>query len=105
MIRFACSSPLTSRILHSGLRFRTRECYETPDVRTTCQKINTRLRTKCPRDYLAMTLALDDMVGDLLDYLDKTGKDKNTLVIFTSDHGTTPRNSSSAQLLALPGIA
>ena len=46
------------------------------------------IANKMYRDYLAMTLALDDMVGDLLDYLDKTGKAKNTLVIFTSDHGT-----------------
>lgn len=40
------------------------------------------------RHYLAMILALDDMVGELLDYLEDTGRDKNTLVIFTSDHGT-----------------
>jgi len=39
------------------------------------------------RHYLAMTLAVDDMVGSLLDYLDRTGKADNTLVIFTSDHG------------------
>lgn len=40
------------------------------------------------RHYLAMTLTLDDMVGELLDYLDYTGKADNTLVIFTSDHGS-----------------
>lgn len=40
------------------------------------------------RHYLAMTLAVDDMVGDLLDYLDRTGKAENTLVVFASDHGT-----------------
>jgi arylsulfatase A-like enzyme len=40
------------------------------------------------RHYLAMTLALDDMVGDLLDYLERSGKAANTLVVFTSDHGT-----------------
>jgi len=28
------------------------------------------------------------MVGDILDYLDRTGRAKDTLVIFTSDHGT-----------------
>jgi arylsulfatase A-like enzyme len=40
------------------------------------------------RHYLAMTLALDDMLGELLDYLDRTGKAENTLVVFTSDHGS-----------------
>lgn len=40
------------------------------------------------RHYLAMILALDDMVGELLDYLDRKGKADNTIVIFTSDHGT-----------------
>ena len=40
------------------------------------------------RHYLAMVLALDDMVGDLLDHLEQTGKAENTLVVFTSDHGS-----------------
>ncbi len=40
------------------------------------------------RHYLAMTLALDDMLGELLDYLDRTALADSTLVIFTSDHGT-----------------
>jgi arylsulfatase A-like enzyme len=40
------------------------------------------------RHYLAMTLALDDMLGELLDYLDRAGKAENTLVVFTSDHGS-----------------
>lgn len=40
------------------------------------------------RHYLAMTLAVDDMVGEILDYLDQNGLTDNTLFIFTSDHGT-----------------
>ncbi|MFO7957637.1 MAG: sulfatase [Candidatus Brocadiia bacterium] len=40
------------------------------------------------RHYLAMTIALDDMVGELLDYLERTGRAQNTLFIFTSDHGS-----------------
>ena len=40
------------------------------------------------RHYLAMTLALDDMVGELLDYLEHTGRAEDTLFLFTSDHGT-----------------
>jgi len=40
------------------------------------------------RHYLAMILALDDMVGELMDYLERTGRADDTLVVFTSDHGT-----------------
>lgn len=40
------------------------------------------------RHYLAMTLALDDMVGELLDYLERSGRLEDTLFVFTSDHGT-----------------
>ncbi len=43
---------------------------------------------KLYREYLAMTLAVEDMVGQLLEYLDRTGLAENTLVVFTSDHGT-----------------
>jgi arylsulfatase A-like enzyme len=37
--------------------------------------------------YYAHCTALDDCVGDLLATLRETGLDKNTIVIFTSDHG------------------
>jgi len=40
------------------------------------------------RHYLAMVLAIDDMVGHLLDYLETTGRSNNTIVVLTSDHGT-----------------
>ena len=40
------------------------------------------------RNYLAMILAVDDMVGEMLDYLDRTDRARNTLIVFTSDHGT-----------------
>lgn len=40
------------------------------------------------RDYLAMILTIDDMVGDLMAYLERSGRAQDTLVIFTSDHGT-----------------
>lgn len=39
------------------------------------------------RDYLACVASVDDNVGRLLDYLDKTGLAKNTIVIYTSDQG------------------
>ena len=44
--------------------------------------------TEMYRHYLAMTLALDDMVGEMLGFLDRTGLSENTLVVFSSDHGT-----------------
>ncbi|NKB99851.1 MAG: sulfatase-like hydrolase/transferase [Pseudomonadales bacterium] len=40
------------------------------------------------RHYLAMVLAVDEMLGHLLDYLDRTGRADNTIVLFASDHGT-----------------
>ncbi len=43
---------------------------------------------KAYRDYLAMILALDDMAGELFDYLEKKGLLENTLFVMTSDHGS-----------------
>ena len=40
------------------------------------------------RHYLAMTLALDDMVGQIMDTLDRAGLADDTILVFTSDHGT-----------------
>ena len=40
------------------------------------------------RHYLAMVLAIDEMLGRLLDYLDVKGLSDNTIVLFASDHGT-----------------
>ena len=37
--------------------------------------------------YLASVASVDDLVGDLMEALQETGLDKNTIVIFTSDHG------------------
>ncbi len=39
------------------------------------------------RGYFASIALLDDEVGRVLDTLDRTGLSRNTLVIFTSDHG------------------
>ncbi len=40
------------------------------------------------RHYLAMILAVDDMLGELLDYLDEKGLADDTIFIFSADHGT-----------------
>ncbi|HUV41015.1 MAG TPA: sulfatase, partial [Sedimentisphaerales bacterium] len=39
------------------------------------------------KDYLRCIAAIDDNVGRLLDWLDGTGRAKNTIVIYTSDQG------------------
>jgi len=39
------------------------------------------------QDYLACVASVDDNVGRLLDYLEKTGLAANTIVIYTSDQG------------------
>jgi arylsulfatase A-like enzyme len=42
---------------------------------------------KYMRDYLACVASVDDNIGRMLDYLDKSGLSKNTIVIYTSDQG------------------
>lgn len=37
--------------------------------------------------YFGMVKCIDDNVGRILEYLEKEGLDKNTIVVFTSDHG------------------
>ena len=39
------------------------------------------------QDYLACVASVDDAVGELLDYLDKSGLAENTIVVYTSDQG------------------
>jgi len=39
------------------------------------------------RDYLATTLAVDENVGRLLNYLEKIGELDNTIIVYTSDQG------------------
>lgn len=39
------------------------------------------------QDYLACVQGVDDNVGKVLDYLDKTGLAKNTIVIYSADNG------------------
>ena len=40
------------------------------------------------RHYLAMILAIDEMLGKLMDYLEEEGLIDNTILVFASDHGT-----------------
>jgi arylsulfatase A-like enzyme len=48
-----------------------------------------RMKTyqKFIKDYIRCGAAIDDNIGKLLDYLDKTGLAENTIIIYTSDQG------------------
>jgi arylsulfatase A-like enzyme len=68
------------------------ECYarvprDLPLAPNVAEKDRTRA-LEMNRHYLAMTAAVDDMVGALLSDLDRAGRAADTLVVFTSDHGT-----------------
>lgn len=39
------------------------------------------------KDYLATTKSVDDQVGNLLEYLEKEGLDKNTIIVYCGDQG------------------
>ena len=39
------------------------------------------------RDYMAVIASVDESVGELLNYLEKNGLDKNTIIVYTSDQG------------------
>jgi arylsulfatase A-like enzyme len=46
-----------------------------------------KIYEKFIKDYLRCAAAIDENLGRLLDYLDKTGLAKNTIVIYTADQG------------------
>ena len=64
------------------------------------------------RYYFASVTGVDRAFGRILDELEKQGLDKNTLVIFSSDHGETmcsqntddPKNSPYAESMNVPFI-
>jgi arylsulfatase A-like enzyme len=45
--------------------------------------------------YAAMVSCMDDGIGELLDYLQQSGLDQNTLVMFISDNGADPEHGGS----------
>ena len=62
------------------------------DFKKNWPKMNNveKMRWKFQRymqDYLATISSVDDNVGRVLDYLDHSGLDKNTIVVYTSDQG------------------
>lgn len=40
------------------------------------------------QDYMACVASVDESVGEILDYLKRTGLDKNTIVVYTTDQGS-----------------
>ena len=46
-----------------------------------------RFKLKCAKAFLRCVASIDDNLGCVLDYLDKSGLADNTMVIYTSDQG------------------
>jgi len=59
------------------------------------------IKDESSRIYAAMTSALDDGIGEVLDALEQNGLDDNTLVIFTSDNGAGVADYCSNEPLRL----
>lgn len=70
--------------------FAQRDSYERTNgnglLPPTCDLTDMEKR-EVTRDYYAQMLLVDDQVGRLIEYLEKTGQRENTIFIFTSDHG------------------
>ena len=56
-------------------------------VRLTGERLVRWKYQRYMQDYLATVQSVDDNVGRLLDYLDRSGLTRNTIVIYTSDQG------------------
>lgn len=71
-----------------------------------------RPKSESVRYYFASVTGVDRAFGMILDCLEETGLDKNTIVVFTSDHGETmcsqftddPKNSPYAESMNVPFI-
>ena len=62
------------------------------DFETNWPNMNTKQKMQWKfqrymQDYLATISSVDDNVGRVLDYLEETGLEKNTIVVYTSDQG------------------
>ena len=60
--------------------------YQRP-VRTNVLPISDYEKGKCVQGYFGAITAIDEALGRLFDELNLCGLDKNTVVVFTSDHG------------------
>ncbi len=60
---------------------------QTPPAELSAAELKQWKYQRYMRDYLACIASVDDNVGRVLDYLEKNGLSKNTIVIYTSDQG------------------
>ena len=60
--------------------------------------------TDCYRDYLAMTVAVDDMLGAILQRLQRDDLLDGTIVVFGSDHGSYLQRSSEYLMMGAHGL-
>ena len=77
---------------YTPLQFAPQNCYDrVPNQVILPANVPEALQTSSRqmyRHYLAMIIAIDDMLGRLLDYLDKNNLTSKTILLFASDHGT-----------------
>ena len=67
--------------------FRPSDYKKTPPEGLSAAELKAWMYQRYMQDYLACVASVDDNVGRLLDYLDRTGLAENTIVIYTSDQG------------------
>lgn len=82
--RSAAAEEATMRIDRD---LRPSDVKETPPAGLSSAELKHWKYERYMRDYLACIASVDDNLGRLLDYLDKSGLSKNTIVIYTSDQG------------------
>ncbi|HOD84231.1 MAG TPA: sulfatase [Phycisphaerae bacterium] len=64
-----------------------RDVKEKPPEGLTAEQLKKWKYQRYMKDYLACVQSVDDNVGRLLEYLDKSGLAENTIVVYTSDQG------------------
>ncbi len=74
-----------------------------PDLLGKYEKIPYEQRQGHP-GYAAMVETLDNNIGLLLDYLQTSGLDKNTVIIFTSDNGGSGKATEMPSLKGVKGM-
>ena len=69
------------------LRNLANQLFEHKEIRTTTAKAKEANASLKNPAYSGMVESLDENVGRLLDWLDKSGSRENTIIVFTSDNG------------------
>lgn len=74
--RDACEKVDANPVFDAFMGMRVSETFSAPGVRETVMPA-----------YMGLIKQIDDHLGRLFAYLEETGKDKETMIVFTSDHG------------------